>query len=279
MKNYYAILKLQKNASQEEIKKAYWKLAKEWHPDKNPSPNAHEKFIEINEAYLILSDPSKRSAFDQIFAAPSEDSTSKTEFESDDFEEFVKTAREKAKKYAGFSFEKFSKSISKSLGKAGKVVGKSAISSIFYYFLAGAILFFGKLIFSEIRSTVNNLPHEERLVYSDSLKSITFTDMEAIRKKQENSIYTADATGFIKISPDSIVVVIYTINGNEVTSEESLFSKIRSVTKIKKENNYTTYDFKTNEGDISVLLNPYGNPISITAFPYSFTPKEIKRVD
>ncbi len=59
-KNYYHILNVSKNASSSEIKKAYRKLAKEFHPDKNPKNNNHGKIHEINEAYQILSDPTKR---------------------------------------------------------------------------------------------------------------------------------------------------------------------------------------------------------------------------
>lgn len=274
MKNYYLILEVQPDATQDEIKKAYRKLALQWHPDKNPSPDAHDKFIEINEAYLVLSDPVKRKAYDELINPSFQQTESKYEGESgsNDFEEFVHSAREKAKKYATFSFDEFSKSLAKSLGEAGKVVGKSAMNSIFYYFLGGAILFIGKLIFSETNSAINNLPPEERLVYSDSLKRVTYTDMEAIQKKQENSIITADATGFIKITQDSVIILVLTINGTEVSREESLFSKIRSVTKSTDSKNYTSYDFKTSEGEISVLVKPDGNPYHVSAFPYSFTP-------
>ena len=58
--NLYNILQVDRFASKEEIKKAYRKLALQWHPDKNKSPEAHDKFIEINEAYLILSDEEAR---------------------------------------------------------------------------------------------------------------------------------------------------------------------------------------------------------------------------
>lgn len=63
IKNYYEILGLKKNATEEEIKEAYRKLAKEYHPDTNPDPDAHQKFIDINEAHKILSNTEKRDIY------------------------------------------------------------------------------------------------------------------------------------------------------------------------------------------------------------------------
>ena len=65
-KDYYEILGIARDASAEEIKKAYWNLAKKHHPDASSAPNASEKFKEINEAYQILSDPQKRSQYDRF---------------------------------------------------------------------------------------------------------------------------------------------------------------------------------------------------------------------
>ena len=60
-KNYYEILGVEKNASKEDIKRAYRKLAKQYHPDKNPGDKqAEEKFKEINEANEVLSNPEKK---------------------------------------------------------------------------------------------------------------------------------------------------------------------------------------------------------------------------
>src|SRR5574344_857563 len=63
---FYEILGVDKNASQEDIKSAYFKLAKKYHPDVNKAPEAATKFKEINEAYSCLSDPDKRKNYDQF---------------------------------------------------------------------------------------------------------------------------------------------------------------------------------------------------------------------
>src|SRR3989344_3676073 len=65
-RDYYEILGVSKGASGDEIKKAYRKLALEWHPDKNKATEANEKFKEINEAYAVVSDPKKRETYDQF---------------------------------------------------------------------------------------------------------------------------------------------------------------------------------------------------------------------
>ncbi|SEF74459.1 molecular chaperone DnaJ [Caloramator fervidus] len=66
-KDYYAILGVDRNATDEEIKKAFRKLALQYHPDRNPgNKEAEEKFKEINEAYQVLSDPQKRAQYDQF---------------------------------------------------------------------------------------------------------------------------------------------------------------------------------------------------------------------
>ena len=66
-RDYYEVLGLQKGASEADIKKAYRKLAKQYHPDLNPdNPEAAEKFKEVNEANEVLSDPDKRAKYDQF---------------------------------------------------------------------------------------------------------------------------------------------------------------------------------------------------------------------
>ncbi len=65
-RDYYEVLGVSKNASGDEIKKAYRKLALEWHPDRNKAAGANEKFKEINEAYAVLSDANKKQTYDQF---------------------------------------------------------------------------------------------------------------------------------------------------------------------------------------------------------------------
>src|SRR5207244_12652141 len=66
-RDYYEVLGLGRNASEEEVKRAYRKLAVQFHPDKNPDdPHAEEKFKELGEAYDVLMDPDKRAAYDRF---------------------------------------------------------------------------------------------------------------------------------------------------------------------------------------------------------------------
>lgn len=68
-KDYYSILGVDKGASDDEIKSAYRRLAKKYHPDINKTPEASEKFKEINEAYSVLGDPKKKANYDQFGSA------------------------------------------------------------------------------------------------------------------------------------------------------------------------------------------------------------------
>ncbi len=65
-RDYYEVLGLEKNASKDEIKKAYRKLSKQYHPDINKAPDAADKFKEVKEAYEVLSDDNKRAHYDQF---------------------------------------------------------------------------------------------------------------------------------------------------------------------------------------------------------------------
>ncbi|VDD91265.1 unnamed protein product [Enterobius vermicularis] len=69
-RDYYEILGLKKGASAKEIKKAYYQLAKKYHPDVNKEKDANVKFQEVSEAYEVLSDDTKRAQYDQFGAGP-----------------------------------------------------------------------------------------------------------------------------------------------------------------------------------------------------------------
>lgn len=96
MKDYYKILELDPSCSIEEIKQAYRRLAKKYHPDVNKSANAHQKFIEISEAYEVL----LHKAVVNI---------QKEEQEQYDYEAFIREVREAAQRQARMRYQKFAR--------------------------------------------------------------------------------------------------------------------------------------------------------------------------
>ncbi|KAM9343494.1 dnaJ homolog subfamily B member 2 isoform 1-T2 [Pholidichthys leucotaenia] len=95
MVDYYRVLGVTKTASQDDIKKAYRKLALKWHPDKNPDnkEEAEKKFKELAEAYEVLSDKSKRDAYDRYGSDRMRQAGSSSSDFSSDFSGFTFTFR------------------------------------------------------------------------------------------------------------------------------------------------------------------------------------------
>lgn len=102
-KDYYAILGVPRNATQEEIKRAYRRLAMQYHPDRNPgNKEAEERFKEISEAYEVLSDPQKRAIYDREGYAGLKSSGYRG-FE--DIGDIFKTFSDLFEEFFGFTFE------------------------------------------------------------------------------------------------------------------------------------------------------------------------------
>ena len=91
LRNYYEILGVTKKSSSEDIKRAYRSLARKYHPDRNPGNKiAEEKFKDINEAYEVLSDASKRSQYDQFSQAWSKKGSRNKASQYNPFDNFVR---------------------------------------------------------------------------------------------------------------------------------------------------------------------------------------------
>ncbi|NDK56921.1 J domain-containing protein [Pontibacter fetidus] len=128
MKNYYRILNISRSESPEGVKKAYRQAVLFWHPDKNSSANAHEKFIEVNEAYNILIDLEKRRVYDELFdsynrpTAIQQSPQTQQESKYKTYESWVKEERLKAEKLAKVSIDNLLTESFHFLDKYGMVI-------------------------------------------------------------------------------------------------------------------------------------------------------------
>jgi molecular chaperone DnaJ len=108
-RDYYEVLNLQKGASEKEIKAAYRKLARKYHPDVNPGDaNAEATFKEISEAYQVLSDPKKRTVYDRFGHQAFRRDTGQGQGPWD---------------FSGFDFSQFSKGMGFDIGDLGNIFG------------------------------------------------------------------------------------------------------------------------------------------------------------
>lgn len=147
-KDYYSILNIPNNSTKEEIVKAFRELAKKYHPDKNPSPNASDKFREVFEAYEILKDDEKRKVYDHYWNIKFKNKTvvSQNDFEPE-FKEQRESAKQTADKYSKMPYEDF---INSAIFEIKFVVKKTpTIGAIILLFCLGLFfLFFLIMLFS-----------------------------------------------------------------------------------------------------------------------------------
>ena len=118
IKNYYITLGLTNSCTTEQIKKAYRNLAFRYHPDVCKEPNAQHKFIEITEAYEILSDYKQRIIYDELIK------NSNNYRNLDQFENYRKTAHSKAHNFSNLDFEIFKSSVLDKLHEVAKTTNK-----------------------------------------------------------------------------------------------------------------------------------------------------------
>ncbi len=141
MKDYYALLEIATNSTEKDIRKAYRRLAKKYHPDINKSKNAHEKFIEISEAYEFLIHHSQRYKKGYT-TVPTEEQNITYNRASDEFERFRQKAREKAQQQAKMQYDEFKKQ-HESFQKSGindlallfTIIVRIAIIPLFFFLL------------------------------------------------------------------------------------------------------------------------------------------------
>lgn len=106
LKDYYAILGVSKDATFEEIKKAFRDKAKKYHPDVCKLPDAHERFIEIGEAYEILGNPDTRREYDEFLKYASQNGyNTYDDYSYSDFGQAQQRAKAQAESYARMSLE------------------------------------------------------------------------------------------------------------------------------------------------------------------------------
>lgn len=139
MDDYYSTLGVPKTATQDEIKKAYKKLAFKFHPDVCKDFNAHEKFIKINEAYEFLSNPEKRAFYDNLRS-----SSNKSSKQNEQYQEWQEKARSTAKQNAQTEFSKYKQSVLDNLTQAYKTTKKGAEIGCGLYF---GLTFLGSALF------------------------------------------------------------------------------------------------------------------------------------
>lgn len=155
--NYYKVLDINQKASIEDIKKAYRKKALKYHPDVNKHPTAHDLFIEIHEAFEILSDPIKRTIYDDLLlpkemvvdlnnpsstkekAQSHQDANHRT---NTNYEDWVKKARDHAERNSSMTYEKFKENLNELIETTRKIAGWGCFTSLSILGVMGLYGFF-----------------------------------------------------------------------------------------------------------------------------------------
>lgn len=133
MIDYYAILGIPPTATAEDVKAAYRRLVKQWHPDVCGLPNAHQEFVRITEAYSVLSDPYQRAQYDRVyqqhFQRHQEGARPDTQSASNAWKEFLRqsadfrrAAAEQARRYWNMNLDRVLSVLSQSAAQAAGYV-------------------------------------------------------------------------------------------------------------------------------------------------------------
>jgi len=253
-KDYYEILGVPRNATQEEIKKAYRRLAMKYHPDRNRgNKEAEEKFKEINEAYAVLSDPEKRRLYDMYGSA---------EFERRYTTEDI---------FKGFDFESVFRDLGIDLGgffKRNRRGGKTFIFDLGDLFSNLFGTYFGEEEFSpfgEVYETIQmDLPltiedilkrEEKEVILPGTFETIKIKipkgvkDGQILRIKRKEGRKTKEYLFKVRIVPDSGYKVE---NGNIIIEKEIPFTSFL----LGDEIDVTTPDGKKVKAKVPPLIKP-----------------------
>jgi hypothetical protein len=132
MKDYYEVLGIRPDSNISEIKVAYRQLALEYHPDRNSSPNASEKFIEITEAYDVLRNTKKRKKYDKRYQNEFDSQTKNDIDFKKAYREWKKESHKRASQDAEMAYDEFATKIARELK-----IGVSYIPNLIAMLIAG----------------------------------------------------------------------------------------------------------------------------------------------